>query len=239
MAYSIVGIVNLALNKIGAKNIAALDENTPNAIKAKAVWDYILDEILAEEEWRFAKVRAAIAVSSTEPVYSYSYAYTLPSDFIRLTKPKRTYIPSTNPADYYSGLIIQENEDNAYATLLAFDSPVWPPGYSYIIEELEISATNKVLALFTDYYNADYPLKINYIRRETNPAKYFPLFINALSYRLAAELSINITEDPQKFNTLFQAYTVMIKKAKAFNNSLDFISDDETGSNTWVTAGRT
>jgi hypothetical protein len=32
MSYSIVGIANLALSKIGGKAIASIDENTPNAI---------------------------------------------------------------------------------------------------------------------------------------------------------------------------------------------------------------
>lgn len=238
MSYSVVGIANLALSKIGAKIIASVDENTPNAIKVKTVWDYVLDEVLQAKDWRFSKTRVELATITTEPVFAYSYAYQLPADFLRLIKPNRTYIPSTNPADYYYGLITQGDDSESYSAFLSYDAPVWPPGYSYIIEEVVVSAKSQLLCLLTDYYDSTLPLKINYIRRETNPAKYFPLFVNALATRLAAELAIPVTEDIRKNQLMMQLYKTALRDAEIYNQSMDFLATDETGSTSWETAGR-
>ena len=89
MAYSVVGIVNLALQKIGVMRIAALGEGSEQAIAANAVWEYIRDEVLQAKGWTFAKVRVALAQNATSPVQGYEYAYTLPADFLRLDRDKK------------------------------------------------------------------------------------------------------------------------------------------------------
>ena len=50
MAYSDVGIANLALIRVGAKRITALTEDSEQAIVANAVWQYIRDEVLAAKD---------------------------------------------------------------------------------------------------------------------------------------------------------------------------------------------
>lgn len=239
MSYSEVGIANLALGRIGAKRIASFTENTPNAIKVREAWDYILDELLAKKDWRFAKTRVQLATITTEPVYAYTYAYQLPSDFLRLAEKTKTIIPSTNPADYYNGLITQDDDEDGLSSFITFDSPVWPPGYSYKIEEVEVSTTNHPLCLLSDYYNEDLPLKITYIRRETNPARFSPLFISAFVSRLASEFAISIAESVEKQRIQYSIYKEALREADIHNRSLDYNGEDETGSNAWESTGRT
>lgn len=86
MAYDQVGIVNLALGKIGVKRITNIDEDNDQAIRAKAAWDYIRDEVLETGEWKFAKTRIPLAQTTTEPLYHWKYAYFLPSDFLKLAR---------------------------------------------------------------------------------------------------------------------------------------------------------
>jgi len=56
MAVTQVDICNLALKRIGANVIAAIDESTKEAEHCNAFWDYILDEVLEEIPWNFTKV---------------------------------------------------------------------------------------------------------------------------------------------------------------------------------------
>jgi hypothetical protein len=106
MAYSTVGIVNIALQKIGVMRIAALGESSEQAIAANAVWQYIRDEVLQAKEWTFAKVKVALAQNATSPSQGYEYAYTLPADFLRMDR---------------------DDKD---------DPAVYPSGYNYAIETL-------------------------------------------------------------------------------------------------------
>ncbi len=86
MAYSQVGIVNLALGRIGVESIAAMTDDSTQAIRANAVWEYILYEVLEAKDWRFAKTRAKLSQSATTPTSGWDYAYPLPSDFLRLAR---------------------------------------------------------------------------------------------------------------------------------------------------------
>jgi hypothetical protein len=83
MAYTKVGIINLALGKLGVKRIT-LNDGTPQSDDANAIYDYILDEVLQARDWRFAKTRVVLEKSSVDPAYGYSYAYLMPENFLRL-----------------------------------------------------------------------------------------------------------------------------------------------------------
>jgi hypothetical protein len=50
-----VNICNLALRRLGAREITAIDDGTKNADHCSAFWDYILDEVLDDYAWNFAK----------------------------------------------------------------------------------------------------------------------------------------------------------------------------------------
>ena len=212
MAYSIVGIVNMALQRIGAKgritNIS--DATDPNAVKANAVWEYIRDEVLEEVKPKFAAFRVALAQSATTPANSdvYDYAYPLPNDYICM------------------------------ANGIADDPVVWPSSVvPYVIETL--TASEDSLALMTNYDSVTepYPIYLTYIRRITNPARYTASFINALSFRLGAELSFAIPESGQKFEAMMTMYEKTKRKAKAGSNQQDYLAD-EKGSDNWEMAGR-
>lgn len=205
MAYSQVGIINLALGRIGVKKISSMTEDSMQAIAAKVVWDYLLDEVLQAKDWKFAKTRAVLAKSVTIPEYGWDFAYPLPGDFLRLAQ--------------------------ATADDPALDPPkdVLP----YVIEALP----DGTLSLLTDYDNSREPLKIAYIRRVTNPLKFTAHFINALAFRLAAELSIPVTESLEKFQAMIRLYERALTEAEETNRSLDSI-EDEMGLDSWETAGR-
>lgn len=87
MAYSQVGIVNVALARIGEDAITSIDGSDATSILAKQVWEYVLDEVLCAHNWGFAKKRYALAVDATAPVGGdYDYRYALPSDYLKAIK---------------------------------------------------------------------------------------------------------------------------------------------------------
>jgi hypothetical protein len=229
MAYNTVGVVNLGLLRIGANIIFDLSDKTPNAIKANAVFPYLLDEVLQAKDWRFAKTRVQLQKITDAPGYAYQYAYALPADFLRLVKPHkppsigRNLLASflfSDPVGYHSGV--------------DWDPPVFPQGFAYIIETMP---TDGGKYLLTNYNNSDVGLWINYIQQITDATKFTPAFINCLANRIAAELAIPITEDKQKSTGYMQEYRDSLQSAEAINESLDYL-EDEAGGNEWKNAGR-
>lgn len=224
MAYSVVGIVNMALQRIGVKRIASLTENSDQAIAANAVWEYIRDEVLSAKDWKFAKTRVVLAQNVTTPEYTYDYAYTLPTDFLRLCLTKEE-----DNSFYPSG---------AYATAWTAETlTIQSRKYGYSIEAL----SDGTLCMLTDYDNTDDDLYITYIKKETNPARYSPAFISALAFRLAAELTLTRTESRQKFSDMMTLYEQALKRADEYNGSLEYVEDEVgkvTTADSWEFAGR-
>lgn len=91
--------------------------------------------------------------------------------------------------------------------------------------------------VFTNYLGWCGPAKITYIQLISDYTQLMPGFVNCLANRLAAELAIAITEDKSKFEGMMQMYRDSLNSAEAQNETSDYESD-ETGSETWVTAGR-
>ncbi len=78
MAQSQVKIVNRALTKLKAQRITSINDGTHNANEAAAVWDDVLDEVLASFPWNFATRRVMLSALSSAPVYGYDLQYRLP-----------------------------------------------------------------------------------------------------------------------------------------------------------------
>ena len=227
MVYSQVQICNLALGRLGAKQfISSIDERSINGQRCLNIWDAIFQEVLSERDWKFAKFRAELQQSATQPLYGYKYAYALPSDFLRLVKPHRKPPVRNYYALYGEGVYPHH------------DLPVRPTGYPYVVEQLEDSegGTNTYLLIDYDNGESNEPLSINYIRLITNLNLLMPGFVNCLVWRLAQELSIAVTEDKQKFQAAQSAYRDSLNSAEAQNETLDFSED--VGSQSWTAAGR-
>lgn len=82
-----VGICNAALDKLGAKRIASLSDDSRNARAMNAAYERIRDAELRKHRWGFAIRRASLAANSTEPEFGPANAYDVPTDFLRLIRP--------------------------------------------------------------------------------------------------------------------------------------------------------
>jgi hypothetical protein len=84
MATSTTSIANMALTKIGEKNITDISQDSPTARACALIYDETLDEVLTagpEKGWKFARHREAdVAVSATEPEFDFDYQFEIPSE---------------------------------------------------------------------------------------------------------------------------------------------------------------
>lgn len=79
-----VSISNLALTILGADRITALEDNTENAKRLNAIYDYCLEDVLRAHPWNFAIIRQQLALLSSTPIFGYEYEFQLPSDCLRV-----------------------------------------------------------------------------------------------------------------------------------------------------------
>lgn len=83
---SAVEICNRALQKLGAKRITSLLQDTPNARSCNVAYEAVRDGLLRDHNWNFAIKRATLAADSTAPTWGRASSFTLPSDFLCLAK---------------------------------------------------------------------------------------------------------------------------------------------------------
>lgn len=241
MNYSAVGISNMALQRLGARGtIGSLTENSPNAVKVNLVWSMIFSEVLSERDWKFAKTRVQLQQNASSPAGGYLFAYALPADFLRLCKPRE--IPQERPIATWEWFTWEGQNWQCN-----FDYPVWPRCVDpYITETVLTAGSNPpsyTTNLLTNYpglnvaYTSVCPIIINYIRLLTDLTQLMPGFVNALAYRLAAELAVSITEDSKKAETMMGMYFQTLNSAQAQTECDDYLRD-EAGSQSWISAGR-
>ncbi len=93
-----VTIANAALRTIGAQAITSLDDSSDRAFDVSQYYTMSLEAFLSEFNWSFATREASLPRINTKAIglngttieenisNEYSYGFTLPSDFLRLTK---------------------------------------------------------------------------------------------------------------------------------------------------------
>lgn len=84
---STVDICNRALQKLGAKRITSITEDSVNARACNVAFEPVKLKLLRSHTWNFSKKRVQLAADATEPVFGYDYAYSLPADYVKLLPP--------------------------------------------------------------------------------------------------------------------------------------------------------
>jgi hypothetical protein len=83
---STVEICNGALNQLGATTILSLTEDSKNARLCNARYTQVRDGVFRSHPWNCLQKRVEIAADTTAPAWGFSFAYTLPSDCLRLLR---------------------------------------------------------------------------------------------------------------------------------------------------------
>jgi hypothetical protein len=80
-----LGIINLALSKLGLPPISDLSEGSRPAVLASATYEALRDELLAKAPWGFAVERIDLGPKLVDtPLYGFSFYYDRPTGLLRL-----------------------------------------------------------------------------------------------------------------------------------------------------------
>lgn len=97
MAQSSTSICNQALARLGAKRINSYEDASdtkPEALYCRLFYEQTAKALLRSHIWWFAKHRVQLSQDTSSPSFQWTYAYTLPNDFLR---PILVYDGSDNP----------------------------------------------------------------------------------------------------------------------------------------------
>lgn len=90
-----VQLCNLALAKCSGKPITTIADTTPRAEILAQEYQDCLNEVLEAAFWNFAITRAVL-VAATAPAFGYTYAWTLPADFVAVEIFNDSYVKDYN-----------------------------------------------------------------------------------------------------------------------------------------------
>lgn len=90
MAQSVVDICNSALQRVGATTILSISDNSPEARACSVAYDSNRRDELRKFKWNFAIKREVLAPDATAPAFDFTYAFSLPSDCLRVLRPATT-----------------------------------------------------------------------------------------------------------------------------------------------------
>ena len=132
---SVVDIANSALNLLGASTITALTDDSKNARLCNQRYEPVRNRIFRSHSWNCLTKRVQLAQDSTAPVVEFSYAYTLPSDCLRVLKIHTGVTDSiASDIDYkVEGRKIKTNEGTVYLVYVALITD--PNEYDVYLQE--------------------------------------------------------------------------------------------------------
>lgn len=81
-----VQICNVALAQLGLQRISSLTSDSREAVSCNLHYQQTVNELLAEETWRWAVKRQSLAASGDTNLTAYDNLFQLPSDIVRLVK---------------------------------------------------------------------------------------------------------------------------------------------------------
>jgi hypothetical protein len=79
-----VEICSAALNALGVKGIASLEDDSTEARACKTYYSLIRDRVLEDRVWSFAKKHYALSPDATAPIFGFTKRFLIPSEIVRV-----------------------------------------------------------------------------------------------------------------------------------------------------------
>ena len=193
---SVVEICNLALTRIGAQTINSLDEASAQAIHCNLLFGPTRDAVLRQVPWRFATARQALALLDETHPPEWTYGYQKPSDCLAAR-----YIEPTGP-------LIPHGAVYPHSCYWAERVPTGSAVTS--IPTVETAAFE---IRGTTVYTHQPDAVLIYTAQVADPTAFDPLFVEALSYKLAAELVLAVEADTTLRRLMTQDYQLVMAQA--------------------------
>ena len=148
MATDNVQIANMALDLIGSRYIAAMNEASKEARACNRNYDLSRKAVLRDHPWNFATKRVALdTADGTPPVFGYENRFALPSDFIRV-----------HTIYYTDGTVVDQGSYKIEAGFILTDESVLWLRYVY-----DLQTTTAFDPLFDEALAAYLAWKISYL----------------------------------------------------------------------------
>jgi hypothetical protein len=188
-----VEICNIALQNLGARKITSITENTVEAIECNLRYDTARRTLLAMHPWNFAIRRAALNATVTSPAFNYSYAYTLPSDFLSLVM--------TGQEEQYQSPHPQVVNTPLYTT-----------------DVVNYGGIDKYRIEGGELLSYESSVNIVYISDVTSEQSFSPIFVDLLSRYLSALIAYKITGNMQERTTQMEIFKMELEEYRALDS---------------------
>lgn len=184
-----IDICNLALVKLGAQPIPSLTSTDPKAAVLNRVFPMLRDKLQRVYYWSFNLTYAELPVLADAPPFEYSYAYSLPADFLRL----RLADVSNGSSQFVGmpGVNIGDWNFNRNQDYRIVSGQIWT--------------------------NVPAPLRIQYSRRVTDPTQFDAAFNESFACYIAYQLCEQLTGSTQKKQMLEREYMMSMRDARMTN----------------------
>lgn len=168
-----VEICNLALGNIKASSINSLDEASLSAQVCTQRFDQAVKFVLRDHPWRFARKTDPLSLLALTPL-EWTYAYDYPKDCVSMLylRPNATIASDRTVAYRF------ENFENWESDYRLSTMPEWELGQS-------ADGDRTILTNQAEAYGV-------YTAEQTNPTRFDPAFVEALSWYLSAMIAIPI-----------------------------------------------
>ena len=202
-------IANIALNHIGQKKLTSLADLTESARTFNLIYEMCRDSVFRDCSWKFATVIETLVELTAETVTGWDYVYTMPDDSLFIRK---VYSDTSNQFDlpFFNGssqLIPKSN----------------PRGEQFKV----VYQTGLGLQVIVANFN---PAYIEYTARMIDSTLFDPMFVEALTYKLASKLAIRLSGDASQGKEMEQRYLAAIADARKVNGVEDPLTNTERSS---------
>jgi hypothetical protein len=262
MALADKDIANMALARIGAKQVTSVTADTSVAgVQVALHYTQTRDALLRGHRWSFAKKTIGLLVAAT-PAVHWKYAYSLPSDFLRLAHkycPRKDYAieggyfltdcPDT--ALVRPNVAAATNVGGGVVGIPVTNSPLQVGQVVIIAGSVHyngtftlVTGTTASLLKITATYNAETftgnesvtatTVLVDYIFQQTDPTKFDVLFVEVLSLALAVKLVMPLSGDKVLRESLQQELARTLNSAGVVNDSESRVMRGQT----WLNSRR-
>ena len=195
-----VDICNYALANIRAQSINSIDEASINAQYCKLKYDLVLDFMLRDTLWNFARKQQALALV-TDDLFDWVYAYQYPSDCLKVNR-LMSIAEKISAAE--EGFVFRPEY---YKQDFLRQKPIVPFAVLNV-------GSNRVIGANSDQLWIDYQIKVE------DPNLYDSHFTMALVWYLTAEIALPVIGGDQgraERKAALQMYQVSMDTAIASN----------------------
>jgi hypothetical protein len=200
---AIIDICNLALSRVGAARIQSLDDNTKAARECTTILPFSRDAVLRSYDWAFARKRLDLALLD-ETVTGFDYIYKYPTDCICIRK-----ITDINGA--MTSIVWDWNTQKYVSS-------------GKIKYEIGVSSDLNTNVVLTNTELAE----LVYTARVTNANLYDSLFVEALAWKLAADLAMPLLNKPEVQGAFYKNFLFAVSQAQVVSANEEEIKVDDS-----------